>query len=162
EGLVELGQGAGPADAPAQVVVEGFVAPEQAAWSAAVVPLTGCGAQLVAQACTFGVFAPPVDQARPGREEGFVDDLDAVVGCVACGGHDQAGVDEAVDDRASRGGAAEDLVELGEGEGRAGAFGGDEVAEGFADQALLLGGAGAQGVFGMAGEGALDAADRVV
>src|SRR5262249_16941167 len=43
ECLIELGQGAGPARAPARVVMEWFIAPEQAARAAAFAPLPrGC------------------------------------------------------------------------------------------------------------------------
>src|SRR6185503_15544922 len=78
ERVVEVGEGARPAGAPAQVVVESVVAPQEAARAAAVVPLARGGAQLIAQAGAVGVVAPPLDQARPRDEQGLVDDLDAM------------------------------------------------------------------------------------
>jgi hypothetical protein len=85
------------AAAPQLVFGEGLVAPEQAARPTALLPLAGGGAQLVAQARRLGVFAAPVEQARPGRQQGLVHDLDAIAGATAVGCRQQARADEGLE-----------------------------------------------------------------
>ena len=107
------------------------------------------------------VLAAPVDQARPGVEQRLVRDLDPLAE-LAVGDDQQAGGDQLLDHRGGVRAAAERLDELvGESE-RAGALGGDRVAEDLAHQALLLGRHRGEGLLGVLRERAADPAERAV
>src|SRR5687767_8746873 len=154
---LDIGERARVTRAPELVLGEGFAAPEQAARATALLPLACGGAELIAKACAFGVFASPADEAGPCAEQLFVDDFDALFATLAFGCDEKARGDEAFDHGVCALTTAEELDELFAREDRARAFGGDEVAECFAYEALLLGGERGESLFGVLREGANDA-----